>query len=686
MSTGYNLAFGVMNPSQTRFFWRRAYDAATLYNANDFVSYLGGLYLALSTFSGNLPTNTLFWDQVLSSGSVSSVAGRTGAITLSSVDISDHDAAGGVPTLDGSGFLKAAESTLNFNAQTGTTYAFVAGDRGKVVTFNNAASVAVTIAAATGSFGSGWFTEVENIGAGLVTITPTTSTIDGAANVVLKQWESVTIVSNGTNYLCLRSKVRVAAADITNGTTGSGAVVLATSPTLVAPVITGAATASQLNGVICLGTTYTTIALGLAALPASGGVVIVPNGYVETVGADIIVSHDSGLLFMGTAAINMGTHQFKFAGGTANGFFIDSMIPFGSNGSPSAGVVFTYTGATTPFSFGDTTTDSFGLSLRNFAVNVAGGGAAVAAITLNRLHPFSIENVRLIGTTGQIGVKCDGTAGYTGDGVIKSLSTNGFTSGIQLFANGNAIEVSGGTSIANTATGGKGIDIVSGNGNWIKADIESATVGVNIAGSANNFGNRVSIYGQGNGTDFVLGALSSGNIVENVGANGGSIVISVTDSGTNNSVVNPYKLKADVNGLITTSGGVTVSAGKNVSSGRLISTGTAPTSVAVTGAGASGTASLIAGSTDSAGIIRIACAGAGPAASGTITLTLSAALGVSFVTGELIPSSAVTAWNGRATIFQTNYSNATPIFSWDNNTVALVAGNSYDIIYRCVGQ
>lgn len=434
------------------------------------------------------------------------------------------------------------------------------------------------------------------------------------------------------------------------------------------------------------GIKYTTLAAAYADLPAAGGCVMVPPNYSETLAADITMKHDSGFMFIGPAAITMGSHQFKCTGGTANGFFIDSMIPFGSAGSPSAGVVFTYTGTTTPFSFGDTTTDSFQLSLKNFTVTISGAGASTVGIALNRFHPYTFENLRIIGVVGQIGIKMDGTGGYTGDGVLINVYTNGLTSGIQMFTNGNSNQIIGG-NFPNTAAGGKGIDILNGNGNLIfGADIENATIGVNIASNANNFGNRCWIYGQGNGTDFVIGALATGNIVDNIGANNTSIITSVTDSGTGNSVTNPFKFKTDVNGLATASGGITISAGKNLTIGRIVSTGTVPTSVAVTGAGATGSASLIAGSTDSAGIIRVACAGAGPAATGTITINLSAALGGSFVTGELLPSSASTAWNSRATIFQTNYSNTAPIFSWDNNAAALVAGNNYDIIYRCVGQ
>jgi hypothetical protein len=538
------ISFGTSTNSTGRIVWRSNWNSGAAYNVNDLVAWTGGVYIALAASTNVLPSNTLFWDLVMAGGSVTSVSGRTGSVTLVSSDLTDANMALGVPTLDASAFIKAAQLNTSLNSQVGTSYTIVAADRGKLVTLNNAASVALTVPQATGSFSAGWFCGVTNLGAGVVTLT-STGTIDGQASLTINQFQSIVLTSVGGNWVSLRN--------YPGGSTGTGAVVLATAPALVAPVITGAATASQLNGVVCLGTTYTTLALGLAALPSSGGLVVAPNGYSETVAADIILKHDCGILFMGTAAINMGTHQFKFAGGTANGCFIKGMIPWGSNGTPSAGVVFTYTGTTTPFSFGDTTTDSFGLSLRNFAVNVASGGAAVAAITLNRLHPFAIENIRLIGTTGQTGIKCDGTGGYTGDGEIKTLSTNGFTSGIQLFANGNAIAISGGTSIANTATGGKGIDIQSGNGNWIQADIESATVGVNIASSANNFGNRISIYGQGNGTDFIIGALATGNFVDNVGANGTTIITSVTDSGTGNSVFNPYKIKVDVNGLITTS-------------------------------------------------------------------------------------------------------------------------------------
>lgn len=91
-------------------------------------------------------------------------------------------------------------SGITTNAQTGTTYTVLSGDSGKLVTFSNASSVAVTLPQATGSFTTGWYFQVENLGAGTVTITPTTSTIDGAATLVLQTNQGALIVSDGTNY------------------------------------------------------------------------------------------------------------------------------------------------------------------------------------------------------------------------------------------------------------------------------------------------------------------------------------------------------------------------------------------------------------------------------------------------------------------------------------------------------
>lgn len=98
---------------------------------------------------------------------------------------------------------------LDVNPQTGTTYTFVAADDGALVTFNNASAIAVTLpqavsgVAAIGSalnFNQGWFCCALNFGAGTVTITPTTSTINGGSSLALTTGMGAIIISDGANY------------------------------------------------------------------------------------------------------------------------------------------------------------------------------------------------------------------------------------------------------------------------------------------------------------------------------------------------------------------------------------------------------------------------------------------------------------------------------------------------------
>lgn len=97
------------------------------------------------------------------------------------------------------------------NAQTGTTYTYLTGDYGKIVTHTNGSAIAGTLPQAGASFPANWFMLVQNRGAGALTITPTTSTIDGAATLVLNQNEGAIVVSDGTNYFTLRGKATGAA-------------------------------------------------------------------------------------------------------------------------------------------------------------------------------------------------------------------------------------------------------------------------------------------------------------------------------------------------------------------------------------------------------------------------------------------------------------------------------------------
>lgn len=98
-------------------------------------------------------------------------------------------------------------SGIRVNPQTGTTYTFLCTppDNGKLVTFRNAASVAVTLPrASTQCFSTGWYVYVANAGVGAVTITPTTSQIASAASGILTTGSGWMIISDGTNYQVIK--------------------------------------------------------------------------------------------------------------------------------------------------------------------------------------------------------------------------------------------------------------------------------------------------------------------------------------------------------------------------------------------------------------------------------------------------------------------------------------------------
>lgn len=89
---------------------------------------------------------------------------------------------------------------ITHNPQSGTTYTVVAGDKCKLVSFSNAAGTAVTLPQAGGSFPAGWYLDVQNTSLDLVTITPTTSTIDGVASLIVTKGYGMRIISDGSNY------------------------------------------------------------------------------------------------------------------------------------------------------------------------------------------------------------------------------------------------------------------------------------------------------------------------------------------------------------------------------------------------------------------------------------------------------------------------------------------------------
>lgn len=100
-------------------------------------------------------------------------------------------------------WVEQDDTTLSFNAQTGTTYTLVASDSAKLVTTSNASAVTVTVPPSV--FTTGNQINVQSIGVGLtsftagagVTITSTGAT--SAAPVLRARYSACTIICTGSN-------------------------------------------------------------------------------------------------------------------------------------------------------------------------------------------------------------------------------------------------------------------------------------------------------------------------------------------------------------------------------------------------------------------------------------------------------------------------------------------------------
>lgn len=208
-------------------------------------------------------------------------------------------------SIDGGGILSDTEAV---NAQTGTSYTYVSGDWGKLVTHSNASAIAGSLPQAGASFPNGWHMDVLNMGAGTLTITPSTSTIDGGASLSLTTGQGVTIVSDGTNYFSLRGAggytLPTASTTVLGGVKIDG-----TTITIASGVISASGSSPSTSsltdfaqdtgtttgltygykaGRIRDGTTITNVAAGTIAMTAS------TTNYVEVSGAGTVSTNTTG--------------------------------------------------------------------------------------------------------------------------------------------------------------------------------------------------------------------------------------------------------------------------------------------------------------------------------------------------------------------------------------------------------
>lgn len=202
-------------------------------------------------------------------------------------------------------FIESAEDmdgVRGTRAVTGTSDTINNSDLGYVLTYNNASAVAASLAQASVSnlFIDGWAVWVKNKGAGAVTITPATSTIDGAATLVLQQNHGALIWSDGTNYQSLRLRGDLGDSATKNVGTTAGTVAAGDDARFTPFVLPGyihRLTVSTPGG------TGLTVAAGTASDSAASGYITLASSLTKNTGSwavGISGALDTGTIATGT--------------------------------------------------------------------------------------------------------------------------------------------------------------------------------------------------------------------------------------------------------------------------------------------------------------------------------------------------------------------------------------------------
>jgi hypothetical protein len=100
-------------------------------------------------------------------------------------------------------WIEQDDTTLSFNAQTGTTYTLVVADLGKMVTLSNAAGITLTVPPSV--FAAGNIINIQQLGAGQVTlaqgagVTITSTGATASAPKLRKQYSAASIICTASN-------------------------------------------------------------------------------------------------------------------------------------------------------------------------------------------------------------------------------------------------------------------------------------------------------------------------------------------------------------------------------------------------------------------------------------------------------------------------------------------------------
>ena len=140
----------------------------------------------------DLPADFEVFGQAVATSMADLLGGTTGQV-LSKTSNTDMDFT----------WIEQDDTTLAFNAQTGTSYTLVGADLGKMVTLSNASAITLTVPPSV--FATGNIINIQQIGAGQVTfaqgagVTITSAGATISAPKITKQYGAATVICTASN-------------------------------------------------------------------------------------------------------------------------------------------------------------------------------------------------------------------------------------------------------------------------------------------------------------------------------------------------------------------------------------------------------------------------------------------------------------------------------------------------------